>query len=186
MWKPLRFRAEELEEAGRQLAQKARFLVDEDVDDGLAAALLDMGWNAVGVRGAGLKGRSDEDILAFAHRENRVLVTHDRDYLDDRRFPPHRNPGLIILPRGSPHHGSLINALAAVLPVVGHFRDVFRGSKVEVDGGGVLTILSRDGDTGKMTKTRYRYGRQGVPEAWDEEAASTSVRAPSVSSAPQS
>jgi hypothetical protein len=27
-----------------------------------------------------------------------VLLTHDKDYLNDRQYPFHRNPGVIILP----------------------------------------------------------------------------------------
>jgi predicted nuclease of predicted toxin-antitoxin system len=46
----------------------------------------------------GLGGRSDEEIFAYAWREKRIIWTHDRDFLDDKRFPVHRNPGVLVLP----------------------------------------------------------------------------------------
>jgi predicted nuclease of predicted toxin-antitoxin system len=81
--------------------QTTRFLVDEDVDVEAVPYLRAKGFNAVSVEESGLKGRCDEDVLAFAWREKRVLLTLDHDYENDRRFPEHRNPGVVILSGGS-------------------------------------------------------------------------------------
>jgi len=69
--------------------RKARFLVNERDDSAVAEYLRYKGWNALHAREVGLGGHSDEDILAFAHRENRILLTHDPDFLGKRAFPPH-------------------------------------------------------------------------------------------------
>ena len=53
----------------------------------------------------GLEGRPDEDVpMAFAWDTQCVLLTHDRDFLDDRKFPANRNPGVIVLLGGSGDH----------------------------------------------------------------------------------
>jgi hypothetical protein len=49
----------------------------------------------------GLLGKSDEDVFAAAWNEQRVIVTHDVDFLDNRRFPPNRNPGIIRIGPGA-------------------------------------------------------------------------------------
>ena len=58
--------------------QDIRLLVDEDVWDGLAAALRKAGCDAVSVAKAQRKGFSDEDQLAFAIAEQRAIITHNR------------------------------------------------------------------------------------------------------------
>ena len=54
--------------------EKTRFLVDESLGRIAARVLHAAGWNVVFAPDAGLQGRSDEDVFAFAWRENRVLL----------------------------------------------------------------------------------------------------------------
>src|SRR3974390_3891698 len=84
-----------------EVHQKTRFLIDESLGPGVARYLRDAGFNSTFVGDVGLTGRSDEDVFAYAWAEKRMLWTHDRDFLDDTRFPEHRNPGVVILPGGS-------------------------------------------------------------------------------------
>ena len=88
----------ELSEFMSAFAKKARFLVDETLGESFVGALHDLGYNAIGVAQLGLTGHSDEDVFAAAWRERRILLTQDHDFLDDRRFPPHSNPGVVVLP----------------------------------------------------------------------------------------
>ena len=82
----------------RKFESKARFLVDESVGMDAARLIRDRGWNVCYVDDVGLLGRSDEEVLAFAWKEQRILLTYDFEFLDDSRFPFHRNPGLVVLP----------------------------------------------------------------------------------------
>jgi predicted nuclease of predicted toxin-antitoxin system len=59
----------------------------------------------------GLSGRSGEEVLAFAWEEQRILLTHDFDFLDDSRFPFQRNPGLVVLPGGTDSRVGLADAI---------------------------------------------------------------------------
>src|SRR5260370_4036960 len=76
---------------------KARFLVDESMGTAIAKYLSEKGYNTKCVGEEGLGGRSDEDVFAFAWKSERIIVTHDPDFLDDRRFPPHRNPRIVLV-----------------------------------------------------------------------------------------
>src|SRR3990172_6362415 len=84
--------------APRRDTKKARFVVDESMDVEVASWLRRQRFDAVHVSDVGLAGHTDEDVCAYAWREDRVLLTHDADFLTDRRFPPQRNPGVVVLP----------------------------------------------------------------------------------------
>jgi predicted nuclease of predicted toxin-antitoxin system len=148
--------------------KRARFLVDESLGVEAARALRGRRWNAAYVGDLGLLGHSDEDVFAAAAREDRILLTHDRDFLNDRVFPPNRNPGLVVLPGGDGQQRPLVRALGDVLSVVGPFREVWRGSKIVIDEGGALSVSHRTWE-GRMTRTRYRFARNGQAEEWQSE-----------------
>jgi hypothetical protein len=59
----------------------ARFHLDENVEAAVAAALASRGYDVTTTASAGLLKATDEQHLAFAAREGRVLVTHDADFL---------------------------------------------------------------------------------------------------------
>jgi predicted nuclease of predicted toxin-antitoxin system len=44
-----------------------------------------------------LRRARDVEHFRLAHRLHRTLVTLDRDYLDDRRFPPGETSGVLVL-----------------------------------------------------------------------------------------
>jgi predicted nuclease of predicted toxin-antitoxin system len=58
-----------------------RFHLDENVDQALAQALSRRGLDVTLPSSVGLSGASDEEQIAFALRERRVIVTHDADFL---------------------------------------------------------------------------------------------------------
>jgi predicted nuclease of predicted toxin-antitoxin system len=165
-WKPIVVSKAEEAAFVRAFSKKARFLLDADVDPRLAAVLRRLGWNVRTADEAGLSGHPDENVLAHAKREDRVLITHDDGYLDDRRHPPHRNPGVIVIPQAE---SAAVEALSSVLPIVGSFRELFRGDKIQVDADGTIKIKSTD-HTGMRETTRYRYSRGEHALRWEEGA----------------
>jgi hypothetical protein len=146
----------EVEAFAKEFRRKARFLVDESLGAGVADALRGEGWNARHVGELGLEGRSDEDVFARAWAEDRILLTHDTDFLDDRRFPPHRNPGVVVLPGTQGADTPLLTALAGVVTFVAPFREGYRRTKVTVTADAVWTFIRRDPDTGAMEQRRLR------------------------------
>lgn len=58
-----------------------RFHLDENVPPAIAAALIGRGYDVNTATSAGLLEATDEEHLAFAAGERRVVVTHDADFL---------------------------------------------------------------------------------------------------------
>jgi predicted nuclease of predicted toxin-antitoxin system len=143
--------------------------VDENLDSETIAWLRDQGWNAKTVEEFGLKGQPDENILAFAQRDDRILLTHDDDFLDDQRFPLHRNPGVVVLPGASGNVELLVRALLHMLAVVAPYRELFRGTKVVFATDGTLTVTQREHDSGRITRNRYKLAKNAGPFEWVDE-----------------
>lgn len=166
-WRPIKIMKEEIAAFERKYKKKARLLLDENLDPALAEGLRALGWKLGTVEEIGLKSRDDEDVLAYAHRENRILITNDGDFRNESRFPPHRNPGVVIIPKDL---NEATRSLAVVLPLVGKYRELFRGAVVEVDRGGTISIRSTEND-GRRTTTRFRYSKGSDALKWEEESA---------------
>jgi hypothetical protein len=58
-----------------------KFHIDENVPEAVAAGLRRRGFDVTTTPQAGLLGATDEEQLAFAFRESRVIVSHDADML---------------------------------------------------------------------------------------------------------
>ena len=112
---------DQVSDFNRKFESKARFLVDESVGMATAGLIRDRGWNVRYVDDVGLLGRSDEEVLAFAWKEQRILLTHDCEFRDDSRFPFQRNPGLVVLPGGTDSTVGLADAINGVLALIGPF-----------------------------------------------------------------
>ncbi len=169
-WRPVPDAPEEEVEAFvKQFRKKARFLVDESLGVNVAEAIRDEGWNAKFVAELGLAGHSDEDVFARAWADDRLILTHDSDFLDDRRFPPHRNPGVVVLPGAEGDELPLITALAGLLLFVAPFREGYRRVKIVVSADAEWTFIGQNADTGTMKKRRFRIPPRGPMEEWKDE-----------------
>ncbi|SRR6266700_4499333 len=169
-WKPLPEPSKaEATALSRTFRKKARFLVDESLGIGVTLLLREAGWNVKDVREVGLSGHADEDILGYAYRDDRILLTHDAGFLDDRAFPPHRNPGLVVLPGGSGDEAALMDALRAVLHLLGDMRELYSGAKIAISADGTIAVVNREHASGAMTKTRYRVERYGAALIWEDD-----------------
>jgi predicted nuclease of predicted toxin-antitoxin system len=160
-WKPLRMTKQEESSLRRAYYKKARFLIDEQLDTDIAPVLKEMGWNVETAAEAGLSGRSDEDVLAYAWRTNRILITGDSDFKEERRFPSFRNPGIVIVPSGTDSYA----AVATAVFHVGEYRELYRGDVIEVDRAQTITVRSTD-KTGKRSSSRFRFTKTEFPNEW--------------------
>jgi len=157
---------QEIQQLTSMFRSKARFLVDESVGIAVAKSLRASGYNVKYVEELGLRGRSDEDVFATAWKDRRIVITHDSDFLDNRRFPHHRNPGVVIIRPGSQgedDHG-LMSCLSKLTLLVGDQGDWLRGRKVEFTSCETLTITTREG------RDRFLWRRTGVPMIWEDES----------------
>lgn len=151
-----------------EIVERGRFVVDESLGEGVARVMKEAGWNVVFAPDVGLGGHSDEDVFAFAWKEDRILLTHDRDFLDNRRFPFNRNPGVVVMPGGDGKGDGLVNALREVLNLLGHFRRLFRNAKIEISEQGFWNVRQFDRAEGRHTQRRLRFGDHGKVWQWQE------------------
>ncbi len=148
-------------------AKRTKFLVDENLGFGTTEVLRDyFRCNVKDVSEVGLKGKDDTTVFQWAWRNMRVLLTHDDDFLDDKRFPEHSNPGVVVLPGGGGDEDALIAALFWCVQVVGRHPERWRGSKVEFKKDGEVAIRYRHADTGRMRSQRFSVGRGKHAVEW--------------------
>lgn len=72
------------------MTERLRFHLDENINPALASGLRQHSIDVTTTQATGLLHAADADQLAFATRHQRVLVTHDRDFLyPDLQATPH-------------------------------------------------------------------------------------------------
>ena len=74
----------------------AAFLVDEDLPRSLVKALGAAGMTAHHVIDVGLRGHSDDAVLAWAVAHALAVVTADVDFGNVLRFPPGSHCGIVV------------------------------------------------------------------------------------------
>lgn len=89
----------ELAPEAERLTQRPRIYADANVPAGLVAYMRSrLGWDVLFVlEDQELRRASDRRHYQLAQQLRRTLVTLDRDYLDDRRFPPREGAGVLVI-----------------------------------------------------------------------------------------
>jgi uncharacterized protein DUF5615 len=89
----------ELAPHAERLVPRPRIYADANVPAGLVAHMrLALRWDVLYVLEEDeLRRASDVKHYQLAHQLRRTLVTMDRDYLDDRRFPPDASGGVLVI-----------------------------------------------------------------------------------------
>lgn len=87
-----------------------RIYADANVPAGLVAHMRTaLKWDVLFViEDKDLRRASDEKHYRLARQLRRTLVTMDRDYLDDRRFPPGESGGVLVIQAPDEHHLALL------------------------------------------------------------------------------
>ncbi len=57
-----------------------KFLLDQDIYALTARFLVDAGYDVITAKEIGMSRASDEEILQLAQKQQRILITRDRDY----------------------------------------------------------------------------------------------------------
>ena len=92
-----------------------KFLLDQNVDRRFAAYLRGLGHDVTIISVDYPPGLPDQDVLAIAHREGRIVLTNDRDFgeLVFRQHAPHA--GVIYFRLYTPDFAGKRDRLATVL-----------------------------------------------------------------------
>jgi predicted nuclease of predicted toxin-antitoxin system len=91
--------ASELGPHADRLTEHSRVYVDANVPARLVAFMRDvLQWDALFVlEHDDLRRARDDEHYRLARQLRRTLISFDRDYLDDRKFPPTESGGVVIL-----------------------------------------------------------------------------------------
>lgn len=83
----------------QRLSTRPRIYADANVPAGLVAFMRRaLDWDVFFVlEDDALRRESDVAHFRMAHQLHRTLITLDRDYLDDRRFPPAEGSGVLVI-----------------------------------------------------------------------------------------
>jgi hypothetical protein len=123
----------ELAPHAERLTARPRIYADANVPAGIVAHMRTrLKWDVLFVLEEDeLRRAPDERHYQLAQQLRRTLVTMDRDYLDDRRFPPDQSAGVLVFNAPDEHQLTLLLArvdrvlfrasdeLAAQLPLEG-------------------------------------------------------------------
>jgi len=156
-WEQIEIDEKGLREFNSRYKKKCKFLVDESLGEEVARLLKEKGWNAKYIGEFNLAGQNDKKIFQTAYKKDRILLTHDEDFLNDSVFSPNINPGVIIIkPGANGKDKELLNALWIVLNIIGCYREIYRGSKIIISEDFTITIKGRNCNSGAMEKTKYK------------------------------
>jgi hypothetical protein len=103
-----------------RIANEPRVYVDANMPAGLVAFMRrNLKWDVLFViEHDDLRRARDDEHYLMARQLRRTLITLDRDYLDDRKFPPAESGGVLVLT--APDHRGFVGLLTRL------DREVFR------------------------------------------------------------
>jgi Domain of unknown function (DUF5615) len=125
----------ELARHADELTARPRIYADANMPARLVAYMREtLGWDVLFVlEDEGLRRAPELRHYQLARQLHRTLVTLDRDYLDDRRFPPEESAGVLVLSAPDERaftallarvHRSFFSEGAAGLPLAGRKMQV--------------------------------------------------------------
>jgi predicted nuclease of predicted toxin-antitoxin system len=154
----------EVQEILRYVARKAkpRFYADENFPAQAVALLRRMGGRVETVQEARRSGHPDENHAAYALRNGLVLLTCDRDFLDNKRFPLMHCPAIYVFAFGQ----GTIQELRAAFRCLASVFDVPQlfDKWCKIDAGTESWTELVRFRNGSILRTRFRFGRRGIEE----------------------
>lgn len=89
----------ELGPVAESVADRPRVYADANVPAGIVAFMRDrLRWDVLSVMDQpDLRRARDTEHYRLARQLRRTLITLDRDYLDDRKFPPAHGSGVLVI-----------------------------------------------------------------------------------------
>jgi predicted nuclease of predicted toxin-antitoxin system len=146
----------QIDEVFRNLGRraKARFYADENFPTKAVSILRAMGARTRTAQEAALLGHPDENQLAYARRHGLVLLTRDRDFLDERRFPLIHSPAVYVFDFGSGSEYEIRQAFRCLRTVLSMPQFFDKWWKYDAGPHG-WTVSARHLD-GTTSRERYR------------------------------
>lgn len=111
-----------------------KFLIDEDMPRSIAEILKDRGYDALDVRDHDLRGKSDEEVFAFAQNEKAVLLTGDWGFGNLLHFPVGSHSGIVIA--HFPNEVSTLELNQQIVTALENLDEIdFKGNLIIIEPG---------------------------------------------------
>jgi len=108
-----------------------KFLTDENIAASVVQLLQTHGHEVKVVQHAGLTGAEDDFLIRLAIKEERIIVTHDKDFGDILRYPLKEHSGVVLIRLRRPTPQNSIKAIENVLDKIPESK--MRGRVVVVE-----------------------------------------------------
>lgn len=149
----------------RRRRAKPKFYADENLPVSIVKRLRQTGVQVLTAQQVGLSGHPDENHAAFALRNGCILLTCDRDYLDERRFPLIHCPAIVVFDFGAGSLREVQGAFTCLQRMYGSPQ--FFDKWVKIDAKPDSWTESSRHLNGTTSRTRYRVHRGRIQE-WVE------------------
>lgn len=74
-----------------------KFLLGESISPETAHLLCELGYDAIHVNQTNLRGHFDEEIISYAEKDERIIITFDRDFGEIWYYTSEIKVGIIVL-----------------------------------------------------------------------------------------
>jgi predicted nuclease of predicted toxin-antitoxin system len=160
---PSKREIDEVERYAKLKKTKSKFYADENFPSQVIEMLSERGFNVLTAKQANRLGHPDENYLAEARRLGRVLLTCDRDYLNERIYPLIHCPTIVVFDFGSKTKAELKGVLQCLTYVAAFPQFYDKWCKIDAKPGEwVERIRFQDGST---ARNRFRFYR-GKMQVW--------------------
>lgn len=149
-WQPLEIEESRYSAKGlSEVRGTTRFLLDNNVDLEVMLRFLDGEGISADELPTRLTNRPDDEVLAEAWRQDRILLTHDPDFLNERLHPPEKNPGVVVMPGGSGNLERHLRTIGLMLKLMKPYRGLWLQTYVHIKDGGVVVIKGVNATSGE-------------------------------------
>ncbi len=106
-----------------------KLLTDENIAKSLVKVLREKGYDVKDIKEENLFGISDIEIINKAKEEDRVILTHDKDFANLLNYPMQSHKGVVLIryKNQSPSY-----VIARVIPLLGTIKNKLKGSLIIV------------------------------------------------------
>jgi predicted nuclease of predicted toxin-antitoxin system len=146
----------------RRRRMKARFLADENFPTAAIELLRKMGGRVVTVQKINRRGHPDENHASYALKHGYILVSCDRDYLDEKRFPLIHSPAIAVFDFGSGTDEEIRRAYTCIRNALS--APQFYDKWIKIDAKRDSWIESSRHLDGTTSRSRYRVYRGTIQE----------------------
>ena len=74
-----------------------KFLCDENISSSLAKSLRKKGYDVKDIKEEKLFGTPDSEIIKIAFKENRIILSHDKDFANLVSYKKSKHKGVILI-----------------------------------------------------------------------------------------